>query len=235
MWPRHSASAASLRRGRQAQPQARRELDTGKRDLEFACIFPLVDPQTGLPHPKDCTLKQYSNACDCASTALAKNTQLCQKDNGAYTSMQINGKAYPSVRELAIAHAMANSPKGVQGIVSSLCPIHTEYKGGTTDPLYGYRPAANAIVTRLKNALSVQCLPQKLNPDKTTGIVDCLILVTLPGPGDQSICTSGTVPGFDVPPPDVLQNFRAAQKATLLQQGGKGSGLPDPDTLPVAK
>jgi hypothetical protein len=218
-----------------------REWDTSKRDLQFACIFPLVDATSGQPRPKDCTQPQYTSACDCASSALANHTQLCEKDNGAYTNVQINGKAYPSVRELAIAHAMANSPKSVQGIVSSLCPIHPQFVGGPTDPLYGYRPAANAIVNRLTITLRTSCLPQRLNVDHTPtpdhpngrGTVDCLILVTLPKPGDESICGSMTVDGFRAVDPDVLQNFRAAQEADWNQQGGLNSGLPDPSMFPV--
>jgi hypothetical protein len=82
---------------------------------------------------------------------------------GAYATTQINGNADPSVREMAIAQATAESTAGVQGIVSSLCPIHTSFAGGAAlDPLYGYRPAVNAIIDRLKTDLSAQCLPQQL-------------------------------------------------------------------------
>jgi hypothetical protein len=51
---------------------------------------------------------------------------------------------------MIIAHAMSqeNAQNGGQGIVSSLCPIHvTEQTPG--DPLYGYRPAVDAIVRRI--------------------------------------------------------------------------------------
>jgi hypothetical protein len=218
-----------------------REWNTSNKDLQFSCIFPLVDAN-GQQFTKDCTQMQYTGACDCAMGSNSANTPLCQNVNGMYTTNQIYGKAYPSVRELAIAHAMANSPSGDQGIVSSLCPIHTSFANNNpTDPLYGYRPAASAIVNRLKNSLSVQCLPQKLNPNKTptpmypmgTGKVDCLILVTLAKPGDESICSSGTVQGLEPVDPMVLSNFRAAQEAVWNQQGGVSSGLPDPNSLPV--
>jgi hypothetical protein len=207
-----------------------REWDTGKKDLQFSCTFPLVDPSTGTAAPKDCTQMAYKGACDCDPASNSRNTQLCQKVNGAYTTTQINGKAYPSVREMIIAHQMANSPAGVQGIVSSLCPIHTNLQGGATDPLYGYRPAANAIVNRLKSSLAVQCLPQKLTRDKNTGTVNCLIIVTL-NKGDQSVCQ--TVSGLQAVQPNVLSNFRAAQEAAWNMAGGTATGLPDPNTLPV--
>jgi len=210
-----------------------REWSTNKKDLQFACIFPLVD-DTGMATQKDCNNMMFSGACDCAMGSNSQNTPLCQKVNGAYTNTQINGKAYPSIRELAIAHAMATSGAGVQGIVSSLCPIHP-FKTSPTDPLYGYRPAANAIVNRLKNSLSVQCLPEKLHKDPSNGTVSCLILVTLPKMGDESICSGGSVLGLQGVDPNVLANFRAAQKAVWTQQGGESSGSPNPDLLPVCQ
>ena len=125
----------------QCDPINGREWDTKKGDLQFACIFPLAQP-------KDCTLPEHAGACDCAQGALNSLTQLCQKDaTGNYTNTQINGKAYPSVREMVIAHAL-----GDQGVVSSLCPIHvTEQTPG--DRLYGYRPAVDALFARISPSL----------------------------------------------------------------------------------
>jgi hypothetical protein len=116
-----------------------REWDTKKGDLEFACIFTL-------PAQKDCSDPSFNGACDCAAGSPNQNTPLCQGGGGKYTTMQISGKAYPSVREMIIAHAM-----GAQGIVSSLCPIHVVPANGDSppDPLYGYRPALNTIINRL--------------------------------------------------------------------------------------
>src|SRR4029077_20112403 len=74
-----------------------------------------------------------------------------------------------------------------------------------------------------------------LHQDPATGEVSCLILVTLPKPGDETICTSGSVQGLQGVDPNVLANFRAAQKAIWTQQGGMNSGLPNPDTLPVCQ
>jgi len=114
-----------------------REWATNEGDLQFSCIFPLAQP-------KDCSSTQVAGACDCAAGALNSQTQLCQKDaSGKYTTTQINGKAYPGVREMVIAHALGN-----QGVVSSICPIHvTEQTPG--DRLYGYRPAVDTLLTRL--------------------------------------------------------------------------------------
>ena len=203
-----------------------REWDSKKQDLQFACIFPLVDPQTGAAQPKDCTQPVYSGACDCGAGSYDNGAPLCQKDaTGAYTQFQINGKAYPSAREMQIAHAA-----GAQGIVSSLCPIHA-VASSATDPVFGYRPAVTAIVNRLKNALSVQCLPRNLNVDAKTQTVPCLVLATL-AKGDCS-----TVPGMSDPPADVLSRFQEAQRSAYLAScGGKTSCvLQDPSTLPTCQ
>ncbi len=201
-----------------------REWATAKADLQFSCIFKLAAP-------KDCTQPQYAGACDCggAGAINPNNKPLCQMAGGAYTATQIYGKAYPSVREMEIAHAMADQASGIQGIASSLCPIHTTATGAS-DPVFGYRPAVNAIIDRLKNALSVQCLPQKLTVDPTTGSVPCLILVTLaPGKGG----TGCTGPGLSDPPADVLARFQQAQHdAYKTACGGKTSCVAtDPSTL----
>ena len=198
-----------------------REWNTNKGDLQFACTFQLAAP-------KDCSQPQYAGACDCYDGPGSMNPNakpLCQKAGGAYSATQVAGKAYPSIRELEIAHAMANQAAGVQGIASSLCPIHTT-ASGNADPVFGYRPAVNAIINRLKNALSVQCLPQKLKLDAATQTVPCLILVTL----QKGTCNAAA--GLTAPPPDVLQRFQAAQHADWLAScGGKSCVLADPATL----
>jgi len=125
-------------------PISGREWDTKGGDLQFACIF-------ALPQPKDCTAPQYAGACDCSANGPSQTTPLCQKSSsGAYTQTQIYGKAYPSLREMVIAHKMRS-----QGIVSSLCPIHVTPANGDSppDPLYAYRPAWQAIVDHFAGSL----------------------------------------------------------------------------------
>ena len=62
-------------------------------------------------------------------------------------SNQVGAKAYPTIRELELAHLM-----GAQGIVSSICPQHvTEASPG--DPLYGYRPGISLLVSHLTPAI----------------------------------------------------------------------------------
>jgi hypothetical protein len=217
-----------------------REWSTGEADLQFACIFDLKPQYGGMG--KNCMDPNFTGACDCAPNALNSGTQLC---DSATKTLQVYGKAYPSVREMVIAKAMSTG-KSNQGIVSSLCPIHVTEQG-TGDPLFGYRPAVNAIINRLKTSLSNQCLPQKLVQDATTGNVPCLILVQLPdqvGPGacanPGAACdnTKGLLGPGDKPAggttatvsTDILAKFCAAQEGQF--KGVKGAPG-DPDTYPT--
>jgi hypothetical protein len=205
----------------------------GKQDMEFACIFPFVDPTTGQPAPKNCALPQYADACDCVAGDIHQDTPLCAKDaTGAYTTTQLNGKAYPALRELEVAHGM-----GAQGIVSSLCPIHPSPVGGLTDPLFGYRPAVNSIVNRLKIILQGQCLPEQLDVDPATGQVPCLLLdVMYPNAGasEEDTCDDAAQ-GLSVPDVDILDNFVETQHNLWVAAGGAMSGQPDPNDVPVCQ
>jgi len=195
-----------------------REWSTNRKDLQFACIFPLVDAQTGIASPKDCMQPQYQGACDCASGSNSQNSPLCQKtSSGKYTTTQIYAKAYPSVREMEIARAMAASPSGVQGIVASLCPIHTSYANGDqTDPLFGYRPAVNAIVNRLKNSFLIQCLSQSLSV-QSDGSVSCVVLVAFPNiSSGESYCDNPGL-GLSRPTTGIVARFQQGQGLTASQ------------------
>jgi hypothetical protein len=122
-----------------------REWTTNKSDLQFACIYQLAAPI-------DCTQAANTGACACATGALDANTQLCQRTTGAdggseYTTTQINGQAYPTIRALALARSL-----GSQAIVSSICPIHVA-ESTPGDPLYAYRPAFTALLDRVGTVL----------------------------------------------------------------------------------
>jgi hypothetical protein len=125
-------------------------------DREYACIFPLVT-SSGAPAPRDCLSTDYSveDACDCSVSGLATAAipSVCGLANPAspfisgkndYTS-QYYAKAYPTIREIELAALLGN-----QGVLSSLCPIHTVDEAGGNDPLFGYRPAVNALITRIR-------------------------------------------------------------------------------------
>jgi hypothetical protein len=139
-------------------------------DREYACIF-----QLPLQNQRDCAALSNNtieeNSCDCvplwsATTGRPGPTgntpdqipPLCSKTStdgatltsavGDYT-VQTHAKAYPTTRELMLVNMM-----GSQGVVSSLCPIHTTDNAAGDDPLYGYRPAVDTLVGRLKAALA---------------------------------------------------------------------------------
>jgi hypothetical protein len=154
---------------------------------------------------------------------------------------------------MIIAKAMSTSQVGDQGIVSSLCPIHVTDQAGGNDPLFGYRPAVNAIINRLKNSLNNQCTPQKLTP-ASDGSVPCLILVQLPNSVGPNTCKQGKAcdpsqgllgvgalpagapPGSSAPlTQDVLSKFCDAQEASYLAppNNGQPGGPDDPDLYPV--
>ena len=118
-----------------------REWATSKGDLQFACTYALATPI-------DCSQAANTGACACATGALNSGTQLCQKSaGGTYTQTQINGQAYPTVQELAVARGL-----GGQAVVSSICPIHTT-EASPGDPLYAYRPALSSLIDRVATAL----------------------------------------------------------------------------------
>jgi hypothetical protein len=208
-------------------------------DREYACIFPLTTP-------RDCSggtadpLNSY--ACDCGALGLPPSAvpSVCNLRDPAmpyaagapagpigltaptsigndYTT-QYFAKTYPTIRQLTLANLM-----GPQGIISSLCPIHTTDMGTSTNPdeLYGYRPAVAAIINRLKNALASQCLPQPLQV--TNGEVPCLILATLKQPASQeaTACAAAGLTSLNSSPAlqQVLTNFNAQQHADYMATG----------------
>lgn len=121
---------------------------TAPEDLQYACIFDLATDVS----PGDCA------ACTDASC----DDPLCNM------TTQVNAKAYPGLRELALLRGM-----GSQGIFASICPAKPT--GNPDDDDYGYNPAVNSIIDRLKEELGGQCLPRKLSPDQD-GNVPCLVL-----------------------------------------------------------
>ena len=137
-------------------------------DYEYACTFDL---------PKQRTCTSGDSSCDCQG--VVDGPPLCMS---AGSTTQVKGKAYPTIRELRVAKGL-----GDQAVVASLCA--KVVSGSTSDPAYGYNPAMQAIVNRLKKSLAQQCLPQKLHPD-TTGNVPCLVLAEYKTQTDQAAgCT----------------------------------------------
>jgi len=246
-WANHSSCPDTS--ADNCDPVNGREWATNKSDLQFACIFPLVSVVSGTitAFQKDCTSPgpgdTYKGACDCAAGALNAGSQLCQKGGSGYTEVQINGKAYPSVREMIIAHAMSESSVGNKGVVSSICPINLDV-GQTVaqaqqDPLFGYNPAVNAIVSRIKGSLGPNnCLPISL----PSNAASCTIIIGLPnkqGPGScknpGSACSAAGLvgPGSSALSQDTLNSYCDEQEQYFLSAGGTGGAPGDPDLSPA--
>ncbi len=131
-------------------------------DIEYACVFPI-------PTAKNCADPTVTS-CDCRGLAANADNPLCETnpmDSGNLT-LQTKAKAYPGLKNLAIAEGM-----GTQGIAASIC---AKQLTDNTQADYGYRPAVNAIIDRLKLALHGQCLPRTLSPDNTGYVNSCVIL-----------------------------------------------------------
>ncbi len=152
--------------------------------------------RTGAATPRDCSNLgddgvgrrgvDFFNqeACDCSTEGLTSldptaipavcgqclgaGANSCSQGGTDY-NLQYYAKAYPTIREIELVHLM-----GSQGILSSLCPIHSRYAVGADgvpdmgDAVFGYRPAVTSIVNRLKTALTSACLPERLAPAVTT-------------------------------------------------------------------
>ncbi len=207
-------------------------------DREYACIFKLATP-------RDCSATAITadptlnDSCDCTAPAANSGGAFAHAElpavcNDTTNTLQDSAKAYPTIRELELAHLLGQVNGANEGIISSLCPIHTsEQTPG--DPLFGYRPAMNAIIARLSAALSAQCLPQRLtidtsDPAKPT--VPCLVLGTFPsGPGSPANCSDPLLDNaYQDPDPTVLKEYRNDLHAQFEQGGGGSNGATDPST-----
>jgi hypothetical protein len=201
-------------------------------DREYACIFPL-------DMPRDCSSTALMNdptleeSCDCAAPSMGEfsHAEVPAVCNDANPRMQDSAKAYPTIRELDLARLLGLVPGANAGIISSLCPIHTKDNADMSDPLYGYRPAMNAIVSALSSELHNQCLPsrlvidQKANPPQ----VPCLVLGTFSGPagsnGVPAHCGDVKGDAFEDAEPTVLKEFQNDQRGAWMRAGSVG---PDP-------
>jgi hypothetical protein len=100
-------------------------------DLQYACTFPL-------PKPKTCTELPDGASCDCVGSFSGPLCAPNPKDSNRLT-LQVRGKAYPTIRELRVAQAL-----GEQAVVGSICP-RSQTVG---DPDFGYTPAFRGLIDR---------------------------------------------------------------------------------------
>jgi hypothetical protein len=158
-------------------------------DLEYACIFQLpVDFRA--KHP--CAVGEQ---CDCSKGTGGDNNPLCQDPvTGAYGTDQLFAKAYPGIRELQVLRGV-----GDNAIVASICArnLGQAASSDASTPSaaqdYGYRPAVEAIVDRLKSKLVGRCLPRALEKDPT-GHYPCSIIEATPVAGAVCDKSRGRLP-----------------------------------------
>jgi hypothetical protein len=145
-------------------------------DLMFACVFPLATPR----NCDDFTTVVPKPGCDCERSGTAPGVvdptafnPLCQDPaSNAYSTTQHFAKAYPGLRELQVL-----KDYGANSIVASICAQNPD---DSTKKNYGYRPAVDAIVDRLKEALTGKCLPRVLKKDATSGKIPCSVIEVRP-------------------------------------------------------
>ena len=182
-------------------------------DLQYACTF-------DLPSTRMC--QQGDTSCDCApgnATTDPAGPPLCDPMN---RTTQVKGKAYPQSRYQLVAKAL-----GSQAVVASLCA--KVVTGDTSAPSYGYNGAMQAIVSRLKNVLGEQCLPQPLQV-ASDGTVPCSVLVVYPSQTNQAAgCTD---PGMSQPSASALARFDQQWIASL---GDAGAGMTPPVVCQLAE
>jgi hypothetical protein len=171
-------------------------IKTPPNDIEYACVFPLLAPV-------DCS--QPSAVCDCIGVA---DNPLCDPNplNGNQPTLQTRAKAYPGLKELAIAKGM-----GDQGIPTSIC---AKQVSDPTKPDYGYRPSVKAILdamtARLDRPHLAMCTQHALTPS-TGGNVPCVVFEARSVSGACDCAGPGKMP---VPAKDT-----ALQQAAI-QSGG---------------
>ncbi len=192
-----------------ADPINGHEWNTAGSDLQYACVF-------DLPTPRDCTTVDEGESCDCRPSASADasptaeveaaKSPLCQDASGQYTTTQYRAKAFPGLRQIEVLQDY-----GDNAIVASICP--KTLTGAPTDPSYGYNPAMNAIVDRIKGPLSTGCLARALATDEETYLVPCHVVEVLPEGACSCDPSRGRVDLSDEP--GLVGGVRAALKESL--------------------
>ncbi|MET0595967.1 MAG: hypothetical protein ABW133_24920 [Polyangiaceae bacterium] len=144
------------------------EWDTSKAespsgDLQYACTFKL-------PVPKPCAADGRDCDCNGSPADLAgRQNPLCQTESNTFTNQQQRAKAYPGTRILEVLKGL--NPD--QAIVASICPANVE---DSTRSDYGYTPAIQALLARLRTVLRGRCLPRPLEVDPDNGTVKCVVV-----------------------------------------------------------
>ncbi|HWP07453.1 MAG TPA: hypothetical protein VNN72_16995 [Polyangiaceae bacterium] len=136
-------------------------------ELQLACIFPLLAPVT-------CT-QDNADSCECNADEYDKNSPLCTGVTPTTDGVQAFAKAYPGRRELDVLRGI-----GDQAVVTSICPKAITPPSGLpieSDGSYGYNPAVDALVRRLRPVFAPSCLTAPLIvSDTSPGGTACHLL-----------------------------------------------------------
>jgi hypothetical protein len=181
----------------QASPiNGHEQIDAGD-DLQYACTFRLEEPEPCLGQACDCNGPDSEEGDE-----TARNRPLCQPPQGGNAeTTQYFGKAYPGLRPLEVLRGIGDS-----AIVASICPKVLTLG----QPGYGYEPAVDAIVDRLKVVLNGRCPPRPLAvQQRADGKLPCVVVEALPAPSDGSSC-SCSAPG---------RSAASASAQALVQRG----------------
>jgi hypothetical protein len=129
---------------------------------------------------------------------------------------QLKAKAYPCTREIQLLHDF-----GKNSIVASLCARNLTRLG---DQDYGYRPAVDAIIDRLKEALTVKCLPRKLEV-AADGSVPCSVIEATTSAVDGACDPANRKTRIEVIEP-ARQRLAAGWSATAIDGHSRLQRLP---------
>ena len=135
--PPTSASGADAINGHEYTVGTKNGVQVARDDLEYACIFDLAKP-------RDCSDPSVAS-CECSDPK--NDNPLCEPDpsKGGDRTRQVRAKSYPSIRQLNVLRDL-----GPQGVASSICPAQ---HNDPARPDFAYRPAIQALVTRVKARL----------------------------------------------------------------------------------
>ncbi|HMA92958.1 MAG TPA: hypothetical protein VKP30_09745, partial [Polyangiaceae bacterium] len=161
---------------------------------QYACVFDLSQPLSDAPQSgglagatRNCEVscadddqkcKDSSGGCPCTKDNSGEypSSPLCQADNGKYGNIQYAARAYPGIRELEVLRGHNHSAVD-NSIVASICPKDLDWNHRQSRG-YGYNPAVQALVDRLKVGLAATCLPRKLAIEN--GKVPCAVVEAIP-------------------------------------------------------
>lgn len=165
--PATGAALAPAGSSRDANPINGHEHANLTRDeLQYACIFPL--PGEG----RKCTGDVDELGCDCNDPDLeGEGNPLCQAEDNSFGDTQYFAKAYPGVRHLDVLKGVGES-----AVVASICAKEMNDASALD---FGYRPAMQAVVDKLKTKLTDLCFGRELSTDEA-GITNCKVIEMQP-------------------------------------------------------